>query len=300
MTTHLIQIGETHTCINNASPAFETKTGANKYIPVKEIGDVVYLMSANHEDDNLLEAVLAENPYFEGSVSLENDAFEMVPIARFHDFFQSDNQTEIYEAIIEVSAEEANVMQNILDITEGHYEEAGRDSVIRVFDTEFVTPFGRFVTDIKVCNGDTPYVDPVLFVDIGNNHLSEINVLGVDDTLLGEYEFEAEVTDEQGQEMTLILRTIVRVELAPAKVEVSMNRYKIITLWATVDPDGGFIDVSRGKEQVEEWLGRNEDAVGITQGFGVLDTTTNLMPDTAVDFHYSREEAEAELQKLSS
>lgn len=79
-----------------------------------------------------------------------------------------------------------------------------------------------------------------------------------------------------------------------------MEQYEIMVLWATADEDGGYIDISRDKAQAEEWLSRDDDAVQIIQGYGVLDKTTNLMPDTASDFHYEKETAEAELASFQS
>lgn len=78
------------------------------------------------------------------------------------------------------------------------------------------------------------------------------------------------------------------------------NNLEIITLWATADEDGGFIDVSREKGQVVEWLKEDEEAQQIIQGFGVINKTTNLMPDNARDFHYDRKEAEKELASFMS
>lgn len=90
----------------------------------------------------------------------------------------------------------AEAMQDILNTEEGHYEGAGRDSVIETFSTKVSDGTNHFGVDIKVCNGDTPYVDPVLFevekVEGGTDVWSEIYPLDVEEELLGEYEFETE------------------------------------------------------------------------------------------------------------
>jgi hypothetical protein len=80
-------------------------------------------------------------------------------------------------------------MQKILGIRKGHWKYAGRDDVIRTFTVRFPD---RYEADIKVCNGDTPYVDAVLF-DPNGCEAQSIKlvycVLEVSDTLLGEYPF---------------------------------------------------------------------------------------------------------------
>ena len=86
----------------------------------------------------------------------------------------------------------AKELQKILDIREGYYTEMGRDDVIHVEHIYFGNGVGA---DIKVCNGDTPYVDAVLF---DNNQ--EVMML-VSDTILGEYCFEY-----KGEEYKAILR----------------------------------------------------------------------------------------------
>lgn len=93
----------------------------------------------------------------------------------------------------------AEKLEAILDIEEGHFEGAGRDTVIHVFSTSVSHGENHFGVDIKVCNGDTPYVDPVLFnidtTDKGEEVWSEIYPLDVEDELLGDYEFETDVDD---------------------------------------------------------------------------------------------------------
>lgn len=108
-------------------------------------------------------------------------------------------------------------LQAILDIDEGHFEGAGRDSVIHVFSTSVSHGEHHFGVDIKVCNGDTPYVDPVLFnIDFSENGeeiWSEIYPLGVEDVLLGDYEFE---TDE-GDTTFIIQVSVIPEEHATAE-----------------------------------------------------------------------------------
>jgi hypothetical protein len=70
-------------------------------------------------------------------------------------------------------------------------------------------------------------------------------------------------------------------------------------MWATVDNDGGFINVSRVKEQADEWLEEDEEAVAVIKGFGIIYKPTNLMPDEARDFHYTLQEAESELRHFN-
>ena len=78
-----------------------------------------------------------------------------------------------------------------------------------------------------------------------------------------------------------------------------MDKYEIITLWATLDNEGMYIHVSRVKEEVEEWLEKDEEAMQITDGFGIIDKSTNIMPDVAADFHYDLNSALNELKVLN-
>ena len=116
---------------------------------------------------------------------------------------------EYFKKVIFITPDEKKNMQEVLDITEGHAEDYGRDEVIEVFSTVFDTPYKKYGVDIKVCNGDTPYVDPVLFEVVeqeGVNHWFEIYPLDVDDTLEGEYEFEDEIEDKG---VTVVLEVVV-------------------------------------------------------------------------------------------
>ena len=88
-------------------------------------------------------------------------------------------------------------MQEILNIRQGIWDEAGGDEVIRTFTARFSD---GYEADIKVCNGDPPYVDAVLFDPNG----CEAHVLATSDSLLGKYlfqhgEHEYHLTLEQAQ-----------------------------------------------------------------------------------------------------
>jgi len=103
----------------------------------------------------------------------------------------------VFEQVILIPEEEAIQMEKILSIEEGYYEDTGRDEVIKTYSTKFCTPYGDYGVDIKVCNGDNPYVDPVLFQitkdENGREVWHEMFPLDVCEDLLGEYEFEFEV-----------------------------------------------------------------------------------------------------------
>jgi hypothetical protein len=81
---------------------------------------------------------------------------------------------------IYVSRDEYQALQGYLD-GKDFVEDVGRDDVIKTFTVDFG---GGLEVDIKVCNGDGPYVDAVLFLD---GH--EVEVLEPSDELLGEYPF---------------------------------------------------------------------------------------------------------------
>jgi hypothetical protein len=86
------------------------------------------------------------------------------------------------EKIIFIETSTAKKYQKILDIKEGFYPDAGQDEVMLLLRTDFGD---GIEADIKVCNGNTPYVDPVLF-----NNGSEVCVGEVSDTLVGDYAFD--------------------------------------------------------------------------------------------------------------
>lgn len=77
---------------------------------------------------------------------------------------------------IYIDPNEADIMQAYLDST-------GEDKVGTI-QTYTATFDGDVEADIKVCQGDPPFVDAVLY-DSG----SEVELLAVADILLGEYTF---------------------------------------------------------------------------------------------------------------
>lgn len=121
----------------------------------------------------------------------------------------------IFVKTIKVPKTEAKRLQSFLD---GNGDNS--DNVIATFSTHFKEQ-GRGV-DIKVCDGDGPYVDPVLFevvpADAKDRKVGirynwhEIGPLDVTDTLLGEYEFE-----DEGN--TYLVKVIV----APANPKTKKN-----------------------------------------------------------------------------
>lgn len=195
MTVHVIQLNEVYTCINNGLSAFSTDSDRNRYIPVKIEDNAVHLLSTLEEDESKTEAISEET---------------------FHDFFKLEDGIEIFASVIEIPAQEAKAMQEILDITEGASPDHGRDEVIRTYSTSLDTPFGKFGVDIKVCNGDTPYVDPVLFQVIPDEKhgevWAEIYPLDVEDTLLGMYEFNHEefLNDDDEHSVPITLQVVVK------------------------------------------------------------------------------------------
>ncbi len=97
-----------------------------------------------------------------------------------------------YYQAIHIPRQELEEMENILSITEGHHPEYGSDEVIKTYTAHF--PNGM-VADIKVCNGDTPYVDNVLFeptIENGTTYLVEVCVPEIAESLEGEYYFNHE------------------------------------------------------------------------------------------------------------
>lgn len=82
-----------------------------------------------------------------------------------------------------VPEEILNTVNRALAITNGTFPERDQYDTIETVTVEF--PNGM-QADIKCCNGDTPYVDPVLFDANG----TELQTLDVEDDFLGEYWFE--------------------------------------------------------------------------------------------------------------
>ena len=86
------------------------------------------------------------------------------------------------EKTILIDSKTAKKYQKILDIKEGFYPDAGEMEVLVLLKTSFGD---GIEADIKICNGDTPFVDPVIF-----QNGQEIQCLEVRDKLVGAYIFE--------------------------------------------------------------------------------------------------------------
>lgn len=122
---------------------------------------------------------------------------------------QQQKERRVFTKTIFVEQDVLEEMQRILDIEEGHAEEYDRDAVIKTFSTVFDTPYRKYGVDIKVCNGDTPYVDPVVFEVVeenGANYWLELFPLHASDTLEGKYTFEIE---EKDFGVTVVLNVLV-------------------------------------------------------------------------------------------
>ena len=91
---------------------------------------------------------------------------------------------------------EAHVLQEMNRILDGPgLEDTDRDGIVQMFTGQFDD--GCFA-DIKVCNGDTPWIDAVLF----DPHGSEIALVEPQDgPFEGEYEWEVD-----GRTYRLVLR----------------------------------------------------------------------------------------------
>lgn len=94
-------------------------------------------------------------------------------------------RTMKYVAKIGVTQEFADKMGEILEITEGRCPDFKDGAVISTLTATFEN---GYQADIKICNGDTPYVDNVLFDGNG----CEIDCPEISESLLGDYEFESE------------------------------------------------------------------------------------------------------------
>lgn len=120
---------------------------------------------------------------------------------------QEQKEKRVFTKTIFIEQDVLEEMQRILDIEEGHAEEYDRDAVIKSFTTVFDTPYRKYVVGINVCNGDTPYVDPVVYKTVEENGADlwyEIFALEPSDDLEGSYTFEIE---EKG--VTVILNVMV-------------------------------------------------------------------------------------------
>jgi hypothetical protein len=85
----------------------------------------------------------------------------------------------MFSTTIKIPKAQAREAQRILD--EPELENYKNADVIQTWSANFGD---GIEADIKLVNGDTPYIDAVLFQDG-----CEVNVLDVSETLLGEYDF---------------------------------------------------------------------------------------------------------------
>ena len=93
----------------------------------------------------------------------------------------------IYTETIYICPEELARMEEILSIEEGHLENYDSDEVIATYTAYFAN---GFLADIKVCNGDTPYVDNILFAPCETGFFNEVCVPEIAESLTGEYYFD--------------------------------------------------------------------------------------------------------------
>lgn len=89
-----------------------------------------------------------------------------------------------YKVSIIIPAEIAKYIKDVLEIEEGCCPDFDEDAVIYTATARF--PNG-YEADIKLCNGDTPWVDPVLFDESGRQEA----LLDPDEDFFGEFRFEA-------------------------------------------------------------------------------------------------------------
>ena len=77
---------------------------------------------------------------------------------------QEQKEKKVFTKTIFIEQDVLEEMQHILDIEEGHAEEYDKDAVIKTFTTVFDTSYRKYAVDINVCNGNTPYVDSVVYL----------------------------------------------------------------------------------------------------------------------------------------
>ncbi len=98
------------------------------------------------------------------------------------DFCKDAEVHEMSETrVIYISPEEADLMQSYLD-SDGEARELDRNASSLMTYTAIFD--GDIEVDIKVCKGDPPFVDAILY-DSG----SEVELIEISDELLGEYMF---------------------------------------------------------------------------------------------------------------
>lgn len=147
----------------------------------------------------------------------------------------------VFENTMIVKNDVADKMQSILNIEEGHYDGCDRDSTILSFISPFNTTYGNFELEVKVCNGNTPYVDTVLFhvsknESTGEKSWEEVNTLEISDELLGEYQFELKAG---GQEIILTLQLVkesdATIEQLQSKIEEVKELLDAVDVKAVLD-----------------------------------------------------------------
>jgi len=117
-----------------------------------------------------------------------------------------------YKKVINVSYNELVAWQDYLD-------NKGTDTVnvVRTFTADFgETEDGHIEVDIKVCDAEQPFVDPVIFQD---GH--DVGCLEADDTLVGEYIFSGFLKNTY----------IVVIPDAKEEAEKLQNKYRTVEEW---------------------------------------------------------------------
>jgi len=94
--------------------------------------------------------------------------------------------------IVKILNDDAKEFNKILRRKTAH-PDYGRDSVIDVITVEFSN---GYQADIKICNGNGPYIDPVLFDADGE----ELTTDAVTDTILGKFVF----TDNESESIRFV------------------------------------------------------------------------------------------------
>lgn len=148
-----------------------------------------------------------------------------------------------YEAAITIPRDEADEMQDILD---GEADNEANDEVVKTYTATF--PNG-YQADIKVVDGDPPFVDPVLF----NEHGQEVCCIEVADDLCGTYQFSVD-----GDTYVVVVRKALFCETNDPKLASEIR--------------GAFVDWAKGK-----WTPHEN-----------IDETCRLVQDLQVDFEHNQ------------
>lgn len=113
---------------------------------------------------------------------------EMVKILKDMGLIPKGQMVIKYEATIQISPEDAKLAEEVLAVEDGYFEDYDEDATIRTFTAHFSD---GSEADIKLCNGNTPWVDSVLFDQNGR----QIALCDPGDSLFGEYVFEVDGTE---------------------------------------------------------------------------------------------------------